>query len=158
MSGKRKTKKKEMDDKEIKATKLELKRIEKLIIRKKKEILKEKSRILKEKAMKLCSYHLKMRGVKVNNMVSAKTEMDKAIHVEPEVQHKTLDDFYLWAFNDSKKKMQRVSEAFWCTMPPWYSSHCRRIYQNNFLISDGRKNFNHDKYLSSFASVTSEHQ
>ena len=111
MSGKKKAKniKKGMDDQEIKATKLELKRIEKLIIRKKKEILKEKSRILKEKAMKLCSYHLKMRGFKVNNMVTAKTEIDNAIRVEPEIQHKSMDDFYVWAFNDSKKKLQRVS-------------------------------------------------
>ena len=127
MSGKRKTKniKKGMEDQEIKATKLELKRIEKLIIRKKKEILKEKSRILKEKAMKLCSYHLRMRGYKVNNMVSARTEIDNAIRVEPETRHKSMDDFYVWAFNDSKKKMQRVSYIF---NPSYYPVEvCSRV-------------------------------
>ena len=120
MSGKKKTKniKKGIEDQEIKATKLELKRIEKLIIRKKKEILKEKSRILKEKAMKLCSYHLKMRGFKVNNLASAKTEIDNAIRVEPETQHKSMEDFYVWAFNDSKKKMQRVSYIFYASYEP----------------------------------------
>ena len=109
MSGKKKAKKiKDLDDKEIKATKLELKRIEKLIIRKKKEILKEKSRILKEKAMKLCSYHLKMKGIRADSMASTKIEIESVVH-ETECHHKTMDNFYVWAFNDSKKKMQRVS-------------------------------------------------
>ena len=111
MSGEKmfKKTKQEFDDKEIKATKLELKRIEKLITRKKKEILKEKSRILKEKAMKLCNYHLKMRGIRANSMPSAKDEIESAIRAETECQYKTMDEFYVWAFYDTKKKMQKVS-------------------------------------------------
>ncbi len=107
---KRKGKKlrKELDEQEIKASKLQLRRIEKLIIRKKKEILQEKSRILKQKAFKLCVKHQKIRGLEENRRV-VEQEITDAVYRGTDCAFTTMEDFYIWAFNDSKKKLQRVS-------------------------------------------------
>ncbi len=113
MSGRKKLKKsqKELDDREIRESKLELKRIEKLIIRKKKEILKEKARILKEKAIKLCSYHLKIRGLNCDHE-HVENEVHNEIHKESNCQFKSMDEFYVWAFNDAKRRLQKVGIFF----------------------------------------------